>query len=167
MANTQFLINVENIDLIAYDFDGVMTDNRVLVLENGREAVFCNRSDGLAVQEIKKCGIPQVILSTETNRVVKARARKLKIEVIYGVSDKRRVLIDYCKERDYDLKEVVYIGNDVNDLEAMKSIGYPIAPQDANTKVKDIAKIIISKNGGQGVIKEFFENVLTFQKEEG
>jgi YrbI family 3-deoxy-D-manno-octulosonate 8-phosphate phosphatase len=137
-----------------------MTDNKVLVFEGGREAVFCNRSDGLAVEKIRRINIPQIILSTEKNPVVKTRAKKLNIEVIQGVNDKKSMLIDYCRKKNYNIKKVIYIGNDINDLEVMKSVGYPIAPQDANKKVKDIARVIIKKKGGEGVIMEFFETVL-------
>lgn len=69
-------INIKSIDLIIYDFDGVMTDNRVLINEEGKESVFCNRSDGLAISRIKQIKIPQIIISTETNKVVEVRARK-------------------------------------------------------------------------------------------
>lgn len=160
MRDSGFIIQPGDIDLIVYDFDGVMTDNKVLVLEDGREGVFCNRSDGLAVQKIKNIGIKQIILSTEQNDVVKLRAQKLKIESISGVDDKKTILINYCNEKNIDLKKVIYIGNDINDLEAMKLVGYPIVPQDANEKVKAISKIIIEKNGGEGVIRIFFETIL-------
>ena len=154
------MINIKELDLIVYDFDGVMTDNKVLVFDDGHEAVYCNRSDGLAISYIKKTGIPQIILSTEINSVVSQRAKKLDIEVISGVEDKKTKLINYCKEKGYELKRVLYIGNDTNDLDAMKLVGYPVAPQDANEAVKTIVKFIIEKNGGDGVIKEFYENIL-------
>lgn len=153
-------IGTQTLQLIVYDFDGVFTDNRVLVLEDGGEAVFCNRADGLAIDKIKKLGIPQIILSTEKNKVVKARAQKLNLDVIQGVGDKKATLIGYCKENNYDLQKTVYIGNDINDLEAMSMVGYPVAPIDANDKIKNLAKIVVKKKGGDGVVKEFFENFL-------
>lgn len=154
------LIRGRQVDLIVYDFDGVMTDNKVLVFEDGREAVFCNRSDGLAIQKIKKMGIPQVILSTEKNKVVEARAKKLNIEVIQGVNDKKSALTAYCKKKKYDMKKVVYIGNDINDLEVMKSVGYPLAPLDADEKIKGVARVVIKKKGAEGVVREFFRVLL-------
>ena len=160
MGNNPVKVKIKDLDLIVYDFDGVMTDNRVLVSEDGKEAVFCNRSDGLAIGKIKEAGVPQMILSTEENKVVAARAKKLRIGVIQGVRDKVRILTDYCKKENYSLKRVIYIGNDTNDLEVMKSVGYPFAPQDANDRVKKIAKIVIKKDGGSGVVKEFFEKIL-------
>ena len=86
------------IDLIVYDFDGVMTDNRVLTFQDGTEAVFANRADGLAINMIKEMGINQIILSTEKNAVVEARARKIGIPAIHGVGDKNTVLHAYCAE---------------------------------------------------------------------
>jgi len=153
-------IKLDSIDLIAYDFDGVMTNNKVFVFEDGKEAVYCHRADGLAISKIKDLGVSQVIISTETNAVVHVRAQKLGIEVIQGVEDKKSCLSEYCKENNYSLQNVVYIGNDVNDFEAMASVGYPVAPQDASCKVKDISKMIIKRNGGDGVIREFFEAIL-------
>jgi 3-deoxy-D-manno-octulosonate 8-phosphate phosphatase (KDO 8-P phosphatase) len=155
-------IDLKNIDLIVYDFDGVMTDNKVLVFEDGQEAVFCNRADGLAIGEIKKRKVPQVILSTETNKVVKVRAQKLGIEVVCGVADKKVVLVNYCKERGYHLNKTLYIGNDLNDLEAMQAVGHPFAPEDASEAVKNTAEAIIPRKGGDGVIRELFETVLEF-----
>lgn len=153
-ASVQF----ENIDLIVYDFDGVLTDNRVLVFDDGHEAVFCSRADGLAIGLIKKAGIPQIILSMEENRVVETRARKLGIDVLCGIQDKKTILADYCRKNNYELKRVVYIGNDINDIEAMGIVGYPMAPQDARPAVKRISKMIIARNGGDGVVREFLEN---------
>ena len=161
MTPSRFSIKPENIDLIVYDFDGVMTDNKVLVMEDGREAVFCSRSDGLAIQKIKQLGIPQIILSTEKNKVVEMRGKKLGIGVIHGVNDKRSAIIDWCKKRGCDLARVLYIGNDINDLEAMRLVGYPITPQDANDRVKDIAAVVLKRKGGEGVIREFLEDVLS------
>ena len=148
---------IKNIELIIYDFDGVMTDNRVLVDENGKEAVFVNRGDGLAVAAIKKAGIEQVIISTEKNKVVTARANKLKIKVMQGVDDKRSLVLKYIRTKKIDPKKVIYVGNDINDLEAMKVVGWPVAPSDACEEVKKIAKTVLSKKGGYGVIRELFD----------
>ena len=153
-------LSIRDIDLIVYDFDGVMTDNKVLVSEDGKETVYCHRSDGLAISMIKDLGVPQVIISTEKNAVVQVRAQKLGIEVIHDVKDKKSCLIDYCNKNGFSLQKIVYIGNDINDYEAMAIVGFPLAPLDASRKVKDIAKMIIERNGGDGVIKEFFEVIL-------
>jgi YrbI family 3-deoxy-D-manno-octulosonate 8-phosphate phosphatase len=140
--------------LFIYDFDGVMTDNRVLVGEDGKESVFCNRSDGLAVAIIKGRGIPQVIISTETNKVIAVRSAKLDIPVIQGVRDKKETMLSYCKELNIASDEVLYIGNDINDLEVMQSVRLPVCPEDAYPEIKRIARFILPVAGGMGVIRE-------------
>jgi YrbI family 3-deoxy-D-manno-octulosonate 8-phosphate phosphatase len=146
----------ETIDCIFYDFDGVMTDNRVLVSQDGKESVFANRGDGYGVSLIKKMGIPQVIVSTETNNVVERRAEKLNIEVIHCVADKGATIIDYCKKNGYDLQKTVFIGNDLNDLPAFKVVGFTGAPQDAEEEILQMADWISSRKGGYGVIRDFY-----------
>lgn len=144
----------EKIKLIISDFDGVMTDNRVLVDEDGKESVFVSRADGQAVHILRSLGIQLVILSSETNGVVSMRARKLGVECIQSISDKAQCLKDYCKNRNIMLRNVAYIGNDINDYEAMKLAGFKIVPQDAYKEVKQIANYITKVNGGYGVIRE-------------
>lgn len=153
-------IPIARIDLIVYDFDGVMTDNRVIVMQDGTEAVLANRADGLGVESLAARGIRQMILSTETNLVVKARAAKLGLEVIQGCKEKRPALESYCKNAGISLSRVVYLGNDVNDLEAMQAVGYPIAPSDAHPAVKAVAKLVTAAPGGGGVIKELAERLI-------
>ena len=148
------MVNYRDIDLIVYDFDGVMTDNRVIVFQDGTEAVIVNRADGLGVDRSRDMGIPQLILSTETNPVVKARASKLCLEVISSCEDKKKALENYCTQKGYDLKRVIYVGNDLNDLEVMRIVGFPVAPGDAHPKIKKIAKLITEAKGGEGVVKE-------------
>lgn len=152
-------IDIKNIDIIIYDFDGVMTDNRVLVNEDGKESVFCNRSDGLAISRIKKMKIPQIIISTETNKVVEARAKKLGIPVIYCIDNKESVVREYCNKNNIDLGKVIFIGNDINDLEIMRVVGYPIAPSNASKEIKDIARVITVAKGSYGVIRELLDKL--------
>ena len=137
-----------------------MTDNKVLILEDGREGVFCNRADGLAIKEIKKLGICQIILSTEKNPIIKYRAKKLQLPFFNNIGDKKKLLINYCKRNKYSLKKTVFIGNDINDLESMRIVGFPVAPFDADLTVKKIAKLVIKKKGGGGVIREFYKKLL-------
>ncbi len=148
------------IDLVVYDFDGVMTDNRVLVREDGKESVFCNRDDGWAIRKIKEQRIPQMILSTEENPVVKFRAKKLSIPCVSGCLNKKNWLISFCEEKRYDLRKVMYVGNGLNDLEIMKCVGHPIAPNDAHPDVKNIVKYITHKKGGEGVLLEVLKYLL-------
>ena len=149
----------KNIDLVVYDFDGVMTDNRVILFQDGTEAVTVNRADGLGVDCIRSMGLPQLILSTETNSVVNARGAKLGIDVIASCADKKLALIDFCAHHNYELKKVVYLGNDLNNLEVMKIVGFPVAPVDAHPKIKKIAKLITEAKGGEGVVRELSDAI--------
>lgn len=146
-------------ELIVYDFDGVMTDNRVTVDQDGKESVTVSRGDGAGVTYIKKMGIPQIILSTEVNPVVAARAKKLGIPVIHGVEDKKTVLEKYLKEQGIDGKDIFYVGNDINDYEAMLLAGTKCAPKDAEPEILEIADWISTKNGGYGVIRELYREI--------
>lgn len=131
-----------------------MTDNRAIVLQDGTEAVFVNRSDGLGVERIRGLGITQLILSSEANPVVKARAQKLGLEVISSCKNKKDTLKNYCEQNNYDLKKVIFVGNDVNDLEAMKIVGFPVVPADAYPEIIKTARLVTKATGGQGVVRE-------------
>jgi 3-deoxy-D-manno-octulosonate 8-phosphate phosphatase (KDO 8-P phosphatase) len=151
-------VDPRQIAAIIFDFDGVFTDNKVIVTEDGHESVTCNRADGLGIKMLREKQIPLLILSTERNRVVAARAEKLALEHLQGVADKKAVLIAYCAARAIDLQKVMYVGNDLNDLEAMKIVGYPVAPRDAHPEIRRLAKYIVKCKGGEGVVKELAEN---------
>lgn len=150
-------LDPNDIDLIVYDFDGVMTDNRVLTLQDGTEAVFANRSDGLAINMINGMDIKQVIISMETNPVVKARAEKIGIHCLQGIGDKLVILKKYLAENNIDKDKVAFIGNEINDIAAMSYVGFPVAPADSYPEVKNVAKIILKTKGGYGVVREFFD----------
>jgi len=145
------------IKLIVYDFDGVMTDNKVYVDQNGIEMVQVNRADGLGVAEIKKLGIEQIIISTEKNPVVITRAKKLGIPCLQGIENKKMALFDYCKENDIDLKNVAYVGNDINDKNVMENTGLTFCPADAHEIIKNISDHVLRTKGGHGVIRELFD----------
>ena len=147
------------IKLIIYDCDGVLTDNRVVVFEDGREGVFFNRSDGMAISKFKKQGIPQLILTTEKNNVVDKRAAKLGIPLIKGSQNKRSAVLAYCKKLGIAARGILYVGNDINDLEAMKLVGYPVCPADAAAEVKAVSRIILKSKGGHGVARELLKYI--------
>ena len=128
-------VNFKDTELIVYDFDGVMTDNTAYVFEDGREAVRVSRADGLGVQMIKKMGFRQMILSTETNKVGAARAKKLGIECLHGIADKANEIKQLCDKQGLSLDKIIYVGNDINDEEAMRLVGVPTAPADANKAI--------------------------------
>ncbi|MDY6834946.1 MAG: acylneuraminate cytidylyltransferase [Chloroflexota bacterium] len=139
---------------VIFDFDGVFTDNKVFVLQDGREAVACDRSDGWGIAELKKMGKALLVLSTEENPVVNARCYKLGVDCLHGISDKRGTLMSWLAERNLDPAQVVYVGNDVNDLGCMQSVGCAIAVCDAHPKVQSAAQIVLSTPGGRGAVRE-------------
>ena len=142
------------IRMVAFDFDGVFTDNMVYVLEDGTEAVRCFRSDGLGLQKLKKLGIETVIISTEANPVVSARALKLKIRCVQNCQDKRAVLEDIAREQGISLAEVSFVGNDINDLSCLKCVALPIVVQDAHRDVVPAALYQTECPGGHGAVRE-------------
>jgi D-sedoheptulose 7-phosphate isomerase len=154
------LLKTDNIDLIVYDFDGVMTDNRVCLTQDGVEAVVCSRADGLGVDLLRRAGIPQIIISTETNDVVLARARKLGLEALHGVRDKCKALIEYCTKRAFELHRTVYVGNDLNDLAAMTRVGFPVSPADGHVAIRALACFVTRAAGGAGVVRELADQLL-------
>ena len=154
---------MKQFELIVYDFDGVMTDNKVFVDQNGNESVRVNRADGLAVSEIKKLGIEQIIISTEKNPVVSARARKLGIPCLQGIETKKDVLINYCRKKNISLKKVAYLGNDINDKDAMNLAGIKLCPEDAHNEIKAISNHVFCLRGGDGVIRELLDLITNKQ----
>ena len=153
-------VKLSSLSLIVYDFDGVMTDNKVYVDQNGNEMVQVNRADGLGIAKIKKLGINQIIISTEKNPVVSARASKLGIQCLQAINNKKNALINYCKINDIDLKQVAFVGNDINDKEAMEITGITFCPTDAHESIKAIANYILKTKGGYGVIRELLDFII-------
>src|SRR3990170_3916107 len=145
---------IKSIRLVAFDFDGVFTDNRVYVFEDGREAVLCSRADGLGLQKLRAAGVETVIISTETNPVVAARARKLKIRCLQGLDDKLGALNDLAREMGLELSQVAFVGNDINDLPCLAAVGLPIVVRDAHPDVVPYARYQTKTAGGRGAVRE-------------
>ena len=146
--------------LVVLDFDGVLTDNRVWVSEAGEESVACNRSDGMGLSMLRKSGIQVVVLSTERNPVVAARCKKLNLPCDQGIDDKRSALLRLTKQYGADMDDVVYIGNDVNDLACINMVGCGIAVADAHPSVLNAADIVLTNRGGYGAVREFCDLLL-------
>jgi N-acylneuraminate cytidylyltransferase len=149
-----------NLKLLAVDFDGVMTDNRVLVSEDGREAVWCNRGDGWGIARLREAGIEVLILSTEANPVVQARAKKLQIGVTQGCNDKLTALKALAAERGLTAEQIGYLGNDVNDLDCLHWVGHPIVVADASSTVLGSGAFRTRTRGGSGAVQEVADWIL-------
>jgi YrbI family 3-deoxy-D-manno-octulosonate 8-phosphate phosphatase len=159
------MMDLSNIKLIVYDFDGVMTDNKVYVDQKGNETVKVNRSDGLGVAEIKKLGIHQIIISTEKNLVVSNRAKKIGINCLQDIGNKKKALEDNCKKYNIDVDQVIYVGNDINDKEAMNISGITICPADAHESIKSISNHVFKKRGGDGIVRELYDLICASQSQ--
>jgi YrbI family 3-deoxy-D-manno-octulosonate 8-phosphate phosphatase len=153
-------ISLSDIDLIFFDFDGVLTNNKVFVSETGQEQVCCNRSDGLGFDVLRKLKLPCFIISTEKNYVVTERAKKLKIEVLQDISNKSTFLKSFALANKFNLDRALFVGNDLNDYMAMKLCGYSVCPFDSHNKIIEIANVVLNTKGGEGVVRELLEEVL-------
>lgn len=140
--------------LVAFDFDGVMTDNRVYVDETGREAVACSRFEGLGLDRLRACGIGLCIISTEVNSVVARRAEKLKLPVEHGVGDKVAALRHFADMHAVDLADCAFVGNDINDRPALQAAGIPIVVGDCHPSVAHLGLYRTERPGGHGAVRE-------------
>lgn len=150
----------KSIKLVALDFDGVMTDDRVIVHQDGTESVSANRSDGMGIRMLKAQGIDVIVISSEVNPIVKARCDKLGIPCVQGTYKKAEILSAYIAEHTLNPEEVIYMGNDVNDLPCFPLVGCAAVPADAHIKVKNEADIVLTRNGGAGVVRELCDMIL-------
>jgi YrbI family 3-deoxy-D-manno-octulosonate 8-phosphate phosphatase len=150
----------EKVQLVVLDFDGVVTDNRVWVDQDGREMVAANRSDSLWLNILREKGIQVFVISTETNPVVAVRCRKMNIPYIQGENDKETALKKLLRERSIDAASAVYCGNDVNDLPCFPLVGWAVAVADSVPEVARQADFVLTQPGGYGAVRELCELIL-------
>ncbi len=149
------------ISLVAMDFDGVLTDNIVYVDENGVEKVATSRGDSMGIRLVREAlPIEFIVISTEVNPVVTARCKKLKLEVYQGIKDKPAVLRNVMQQKGISAEEIVFIGNDVNDLGCLDMAGYAVVPADAEPEVIRSADLVLNRKGGRGAVREFCDMLL-------
>jgi N-acylneuraminate cytidylyltransferase len=153
----------QQVDLIIFDFDGVMTDDRVWVDEQGHEMVAANRLDGMGISLLHQAGIPAIVLSTEVNPVVAARCAKMKLPVIQGLADKTLALHNVLAERNIDPAQVVYLGNDVNDVPCFPLVGCAVVVADAHPSAIKQADMVLSNKGGHGAVRELCDRIILNQ----
>jgi 3-deoxy-D-manno-octulosonate 8-phosphate phosphatase (KDO 8-P phosphatase) len=153
-------ININDIKVFVFDFDGVLTNNMVYLDQNGKESVSCSRGDGLAFDALRKLKKPAYILSTEKNAVVSTRAEKLQIPVLQGTENKVSGIQEIIKKENCKLENILYVGNDLNDYQVMVICGFTACPADSHKKIKQISGIVLKTNGGCGIVRELLEDVL-------
>ena len=145
---------------VVMDFDGVLTNDKVNISEFGHESVTCSRADGLGIGMLKKAGLRMLILTKEENPVVQKRAEKLEVEIISGAHEKLKILKTWAAANELKPAEIAYIGNDVNDLDCIEWVGFPFAPSDAHPQVIRSGCFVLSKVGGDGVIRKLADIIL-------
>ncbi|RGA03675.1 sialic acid synthase [Microbispora triticiradicis] len=149
-----------DVDAVVTDFDGVHTDDRAFVDSEGREMVAVSRSDGMGIALLRRAGVKTLVLSTERNPVVAARAAKLGVPVVQGLGAKDAALRAWLTAEGLDPERVAYVGNDVNDLSCMAMVGWPVAVPDAHPRVRAAARVVLSAPGGAGAVRELSDRVL-------
>lgn len=150
----------QTISLLVLDFDGVLTDNRVLVDENGHEQVAAYRSDSMGLKYLRDMGVQELVLSTEVNPVVAARCKKMQVPVIQGVWDKASALQTYLTEKGFDPASVVYMGNDLNDVPCFPLVGCAVVVADAQPEALRQADLVMTRKGGYGAVRELCDLIL-------
>ena len=159
-----------DIRTIVFDFDGVFTDNKVWVGQDGTESVRCDRGDGLAFDLMRKFvkennwKVDYFILSKEKNPVVASRANKLQIPCVQGISAKSEYLLMHLQEKKLDFASLIYVGNDLNDLAAIRLAGFSVAPCDAHPVIKQQASTVLPFKGGEGFVRAFVEKLLMLER---
>ena len=163
MNNIALKDKLEIIKLAIFDFDGVFTDNKVLVSEDGIESVTCCRSDGIGISRIAKIGVQSYVVSTETNPVVKVRCKKLNVSVIQGVEDKQEAIKNLCKSLKLSPKECLFLGNDINDISALKMVGCPLAVADSYSEIDRYVIYKTKAKGGEGAVREICDLIYNYR----
>ena len=148
------------VKLVVFDFDGVFTDNTVHVSQDGVESVSCWRGDGLGLAKLKRAGIHIAIVSTETNPVVSARSRKLDVRCVQGCDDKAAAVRALASEHGITLADVAFVGNDINDLACLQTVGLPIVVHDAHHDVLGAAFHRTTASGGRGAVREVCDAIV-------
>lgn len=165
-AKSRNVINkiARDIQMIVFDFDGVFTDNKVLVLQDGTEGVFCNRADGFGIKAVRDLGVKLLVLSKEKNPVVSVRCKKLGLSCIQGQDDKVNVLRKEAKKLGIPLSNIAYLGNDINDVECLEIVGLPACVADAHPEVIAMSKLVTTKRGGEGAVREFCDYIANVKR---
>ncbi len=158
--NDLLLHNLRKVKVACFDFDGVFTDNKVYVTQDGVESVVCFRSDGIGLSNLKKNKIKTFIISSEKNEVVSRRATKLNIDCIKGVENKAEEVKKISTRLNIPLSEFLFIGNDVNDIPALKIVGFPIGVADAYPEIDEFILFRTKTKGGCGAVREICDFIL-------
>jgi 3-deoxy-D-manno-octulosonate 8-phosphate phosphatase (KDO 8-P phosphatase) len=155
------------VKFLVLDVDGVMTDGGMYYTEHGDEFKKFNTKDGMAIKGARKAGLQVAFLSNgSTKFIIQNRAKTLGVEKVYvGSRSKIDVLKEWCTDLGLGLEQVAYIGDDINDLEVMKAVGYSACPADAVKIIRETAQVVLTKNGGDACVREFVDEHLIEESE--
>jgi N-acylneuraminate cytidylyltransferase len=145
---------------VARDFDGVMTDDKVVVDEHGTEAVVCSRRDGLGIAHLREAGVHVAVFSTERNPVVQQRCRKLGVECHQDLTDKETAVLAWLRALDLTAGQLAFLGNDVNDLACLRLATLSVVPADAHPDVLGEVGLVLTRPGGDGAVRELADLIL-------
>lgn len=154
----------KDIKLVILDVDGVMTDGRIVIDDNGVETRNFDIKDGMGVVVLMMCGVDVAIITSKKSGAVRHRAEELKIKRFHeGIKKKTEPYEEMLKEMNISDAQVAYVGDDLVDLSMMKRVGLPIAVNDAVEDVKQHAAYITRARGGYGAVREVAEMILKAQ----
>ena len=159
---------LKKISLLVMDCDGVLTDGSVYYSVYGEELLRFHRRDGHGIEMLHQKNIETAIISSENSEIIKLRAEKMKVKhVSIGIKDKVKSLMDLIKRLKLKNENVAYIGDDVNDFNAMNEVGFPVAVGDAVGKICDIALYVCTNKGGEAAVREFIDLLLWAKEDQG
>jgi 3-deoxy-D-manno-octulosonate 8-phosphate phosphatase (KDO 8-P phosphatase) len=153
------------IELLILDFDGVFTDNSVLIDENGMEYVRCTRADGIGLEKLVKTGVKVFILSTEVNNIVHARAKKLNLKAYNGIKDKGEFIRNFLHKEKINKENVMFVGNDINDIPAFKEVGVRVGVSDCSPDIEEIIHFKTKSKGGYGAVREICDILIQLKSQ--
>ena len=163
MNKKLFIKKLERVKLAIFDFDGVFTDNLVYISELGIESVLCCRSDGIGISRISSIGIMSYVISSESNPVVKKRCEKLNISLLQGVDNKQNAVLKICDKFKIKPEECMFLGNDINDIPALRIVGIPVAVADSYPEILENVIYTTSKKGGRGAVREICDMIFNLK----
>lgn len=155
---------MEDIKLIVLDVDGTLTDGKIYYDNKGNEIKCFNVKDGMGIGQAIKTGIDIAIITGRNSKIVERRAQELGVKYVYqGIHNKLDCLLALLKKLNLMLDNVMYIGDDINDLDVMNSVKYRACPEDAVQEIKSVCEVVSNYKGGEGAVREIIEIVLKKQ----
>jgi len=155
---------IQKLKIIFFDFDGVFTNNTVIVSEEGKESVICYRGDGIGINQLKKYQYDICVISSEVNPLVKKRCEKLNIESYNAVKDKGLIIKKVLESKSLKKENAAFIGNDINDIPAYKSVFLKIAVNDRNHAIDKYVSFLTTLSGGKGAVREVCDKIVSLKK---